>query len=134
MRVYKEHNVNPLGGGLYYEEQKPESKRRSKEFLASRLPRFLDYFERVIECNPDGKRWLAGKQLTYADLSLAQVIAGLRYAYPQTSAKALRTCPRLCALHDAAFARPRIKRYLASGRRLAFNNDDLYRRYPELGK
>jgi glutathione S-transferase len=125
---------HPLGGGLYYEEQKPESKRRSKEFLGNRLPKFLGYFERAIERNPDGKRWLAGKQITYADLSMAQVIAGLRYAYPQSSAKALRACPRLCALHAAVFARPRIKRYVASGRRLAFNNDDLFRRYPELGK
>jgi glutathione S-transferase len=125
---------HPLGGGLYYEEQKPESKRRSKEFLANRLPKFLGYFERVIEHNPGGRRWLAGKQITYADLSMAQVIAGLRYAYPQSSTRALRACPHLCTLHDAVFARPRIKRYVASGRRLAFNNDDLFRRYPELGR
>ena len=125
---------HPLGGGLYYEAQKPESRRRSKEFLVNRLPKFLGYFERVIERNLDGKRWLAGKQITYADLSMAQVIAGLRYAYPQASAKALRACPRLCTLHDTVFARPRITRYMASGRRLAFNNDDLFRRYPELGK
>jgi glutathione S-transferase len=125
---------HPLGGGLYYEEQKPEARRRSKEFLANRLPKFLGYFERVIDRNPDSRRWLAGKQVTYADLSLAQVISGLRYAYPQASAEALRACPRLVALHDAVFARPRIKRYVASARRLAFNNDDLFRRYPELGK
>ena len=124
---------HPLGGGLYYEEQKPESKRRSREFLANRLPKYLGYFERVIARNPDGKRWLAGSALTYADLSLAQVIAGLRYAFPQSSADALRACPRVAALHDAVFARPRIKRYAASARRQAFNNDDLFRRYPELG-
>ena len=125
---------HPLGGGLYYEEQKPEAKRRSKEFLANRLPKYLGYFEHVIVRNPDGKRWLSGSALTYADLSLAQVVAGLRYAFPQSSADALRACPRVAALHDAVFARPRIKRYAASGRRLAFNNDDLFRRYPELGR
>ena len=125
---------HPLGGGLYYEEQKPEARRRSKQFLAERLPKFLGYFERVIERNPGGKRWLAGAHLTYADLSMAQVIAGLRYAYPRSTSTALRTCPRLRAVHDAVFARPRIKRYAASERRLAFNNDDLFRRYPELGK
>ena len=125
---------HPLGGGLYYEEQKPEAKRRSKEFLANRLPKYLGYFERVIVRNPDGKRWLSGSALTYADLSLAQVVAGLRYAFPQSSADALRACPRVAVLHDAVFARPRIKRYAASARRLAFNNDDLFRRYPELGK
>lgn len=125
---------HPLGGGLYYEEQKPEARRRSKQFLGERLPKFFGYFERVIERNPDSRRWLAGAQLSYADLSLAQVIAGLRYAYPQSTANALRARPRLRTLHDAVFARPRIKRYVGSERRLAFNNDDLFRRYPELGK
>ena len=125
---------HPLGGSLYYEEQKPESKRRSKEFLANRLPKYLGYFERVIERNAGGKRWLAGRQITYADLSLAQVIAGLHYAFPRSSAKALRNYPRLGALHQAVFTRPRIQRFVASGRRLDFNNDDLFRRYPELGR
>ena len=123
---------HPIGGGLYYEEQKPEAKRRSRDFLANRLPKFLGYFERVIERNPDGDKWLAGKRLTYVDLSAAQVVAGLRYAFPSSSRKALGACSRLRVLHDEVFARPRIKRYVASGRRLAFNNDDIFRRYPEL--
>jgi glutathione S-transferase len=123
---------HPIGGGLYYEQQKAEAKRRSRDFLAQRLPKFLGYFERVIERNPEGEKWLVGKQLSYVDLSMAQVVAGLRYAFPAASRKALRACPRLRALHDAVFSRPRIKRYVASGRRLAFNNDDIFRRYPEL--
>jgi glutathione S-transferase len=123
---------HPIGGGLYYEEQKPEAKRRSRDFLAHRLPKFLGYFERVIERNPDSDKWLAGSRLTYVDLSMAQVVAGLRYAFPAASRKALRACPRLRALHDEVFARPRIKRYVASGRRLAFNDDDIFRRYREL--
>lgn len=123
---------HPIGGGLYYEEQKPEAKRRSREFLALRLPKFLGYFERVIERNPDSDRWMAGKRLSYADLSMAQLIAGLRYAFPAASRKALRACPHLRALRDEVFARPRIMRYVKSKRRLAFNNDDLFRRYPEL--
>ena len=123
---------HPIGGGLYYEEQKPEAKRRSRDFLAHRLPKFLGYFERVIERNPDSDKWLAGSRLTYVDLSMAQVVAGLRYAFPAASRKALRACPRLRALHHEVFARPRIKRYVASGRRLAFNNDDIFRRYREL--
>ena len=125
---------HPVGGGLYYDEQKPEAKRRTKDFLANRLPKFLGYFERVIARNPDGARWLAGPELTYADLSLAQVVAGLRYAFPDSTKKRLGDCPRVAKLHDAVFARPRIKRYLASGRRLQFNNDDLFRRYRELPK
>lgn len=124
---------HPLGGGLYYEEQKREAKRRTTEFLANRLPRFLGYFETVIERNRGGKRWLAGARLTYADLSLAQVVAGLHYAFPHATRTTLQDCRRVGSLHDRVFARPRIRRYVASNRRLPFNNDDLYRRYPELG-
>jgi glutathione S-transferase len=123
---------HPIGGGLYYEEQKPEARRRSRDFLSQRLPKYLGYFDCVIEHNPDSDKWLSGSRLSYADLSMAQVVAGLRYAFPAASRKTLRACPRLRALHDEVFARPRIKRYVASGRRLEFNNDDIFRRYPEL--
>lgn len=122
---------HPLGGGLYYEQQQAAAKRRSKEFLLHRLPKFLGYFERVLQRNP-GQPGMAGTQITYVDLSMAQVIAGLRYAFPLASEQTLADCPRLCALHDEVFARPRLKRYVASARRLPFNNDDIFRRYPEL--
>jgi glutathione S-transferase len=130
LEIHDTHH--PIGGGLHYEEQKPEAKRRSREFLEQRLPKFLGYFERVIERNADSDTWMAGSRMTYADLSMGQVVAGLRYALPAASRKALRACPRLRALHDEVFAHPRIKRYAASGRRLAFSNDDIFRRYPEL--
>jgi len=123
---------HPLGGGLYYEQQKAAAKRRSQQFLAERLPKFLDYFERVLSGKPLRGTWMVGSRLTYVDLSMAQVIAGLRYAFPKAAAQALQTRPRLCGLHDAVFERPRIRRYLASGRRLAFNDDDIFRAYPEL--
>jgi glutathione S-transferase len=132
--VVEAHDVHhPVGGSLYYEEQKREAKRRAKEFLAHRIPKFLGYFERVIERNSARGTWMAGPKLTYADLSLAQAVAGLRYAFPNAMRGALRSRPRLRALHDAVFARPRIARYVKSDRRLAFNNDDIFRRYPELG-
>lgn len=123
---------HPVGGGLYYEEQRAEAKRRSKAFRENRLPKFLGYFERVLRCNPAGDQRMVGARISYVDLSMAQVVAGLRYAFPVASRKALRSCPRLRALHEEVFARQRIKRYMASGRRLAFNNDDIFRRYPEL--
>ena len=125
---------HPLGGGLYYEDQKPAARRRAREFVANRLPKFLGYFERVIERNARSRTWMVGSRLSYVDLSMAQVVAGLRYAFPKASRKALRGCGRLRDLHDRVFARPRIARYLASGRRLAFNNDDLFRHYPELDR
>ena len=125
---------HPIGSGEYYEKQKREAKRRSSDFVENRLPKFLGYFERVLERNPARGRWLVGAQLTYADLSLAQVIAGLRYAFPKASRKALRSRPRLRALHDAVFSQPRVERYVASERRVAFNDDDIFRRYPELDR
>lgn len=124
---------HPVGSSLYYEDQKREAKRRTKDFLANRLPKFFDYFERVLERNRSRGPWLVGARLTYADLSLAQVMAGLHYAFPNATRNALRRRPRLKKLHDAVFDRPRIKRYVESARRLAFNNDDIFRRYPELG-
>lgn len=130
VEVHDTHH--PIGSGLYYEQQKPAAKRRSKDFIANRMPKFLDYFERVLEHNADTGPGLVGADLTYVDLSMAQVIAGLRYAFPKASRAALRTHPRLRALHDHVFAQPRITRYVASGRRLAFNKDGIFRPYAEL--
>jgi glutathione S-transferase len=128
------HTHHPLGDGYAYEEQKSAAKRRTKDFLAVRLPKFLDYFERVLELNRARGPWMVGARLSYVDLSMAQVIAGLRYAFPSASRRAFRNRPRLRALHDVVFDRPRIARYVASGRRLAFNNEDLFRHYPELDR
>ncbi len=134
--LYQEifHTHHPLGDGYAYEEQKAAARRRTKDFLNVRLGKFLDYFERVLELNRARAPWMVGARLSYVDLSAAQMIAGLRFAFPAASGKALRTRPRLRALHEAVFARPRIARYVASGRRLAFNNEDLFRHYPELDR
>jgi glutathione S-transferase len=126
------HTHHPLGDGYAYEEQKTAARRRTKDFLKMRLPKFMTYFERVLVRNRAHAPWMAGARLTYADLSMAQVIAGLRYAFPRATARALRKRPRLASLHDAVFARPRIARYVASGRRIPFNNEDLFRHYPSL--
>ena len=88
--------------------------------------------ERVLQRNSSGGAGMVGPRITYADLSMAQVIAGLRFAFPVASGAALAEYPRLRALHDEVFDRPRLKAYLASGRRVAFNNDGIFRCYPEL--
>ena len=134
--LYQEifHTHHPLGDGYAYEEQKAAARRRTKDFLTARLPKFLSYFERVLELNRGRGPWMVGSRLSYVDLSMAQMIAGLRYAFPVAGGKALRTRLRLRTLHDAVFARPRIARYVASGRRLAFNNEDLFRHYRELDR
>jgi glutathione S-transferase len=132
VEIFDTHH--PLGDGFAYEEQKGPAKRRTRYFLRERLPKFLDYFERVLELNRASRPWMVGARVTYADLSMAQVIAGLNYAFPEAMKRAARKRPRLVALREAVFARPRIARYAASGRRLAFNNEDLFRHYPELDR
>lgn len=124
----------PIAGALYYEQQKPAAKRRSKDFIAHRMPKYLQYFETVAERNRSAGPWLVGRSLSYADLSMAQVLAGLHYAYPQATRRRMRRLPRLRALHEAVFARPRIVRYVNSGRRLDFNQEGIFRRYPELDR
>jgi len=121
---------HPIGGAFYYEDQKPESKRRAAHFTAERLPKFLGYFERVLGRERGG--WLLGKTFSYADLSLFQMIAGLRYAFPRAMERLEPQYPRSVALHERVAARPRIAAYLASKRRIAFNQHGIFRHYPEL--
>lgn len=123
---------HPVASGLYYKDQKPEALRRAADFTGARLPKFLDYFESVLARNPDGDTWLAGSALSYADLSMFQVIAGLRYAFPRTMKRLEPACPRLLALHGRVAARERIAAYLASARRLPFNQQGIFRHYKEL--
>jgi glutathione S-transferase len=123
---------HPVAGSLYYEDQKKEARRRATDFVKSRLPKYLGYFETVLAKNASGKRYLLGAQLTYADLSMFQVIAGLNFAFPSAMAKSARKYPRLLALHSRVKDRPRIAAYLASPRRIPFNNEGIFRYYPEL--
>lgn len=128
--VVEAHDTHhPIGAGLYYHEQKREAKRRSADFRAERMPKYLGYFERVLA----GNRGLAsGRRLSYADLSLFQVVAGMRYAFPRAMQSLEPRLPRLVGLHDRVAALPRIAAYLASPRRIAFNEYGIFRHYPEL--
>ena len=121
---------HPIASGLYYKDQKPEALRRAADFRASRLPKYLGYFEKLLTNHPRGG--LAGAKLCYADLSLFQTVEGLVYAFPQTMSRARPRYPRLNALHDRVAARTRIKAYLASSRRIRFNEQGIFRHYPEL--
>ncbi|MGE5639166.1 MAG: glutathione S-transferase [Clostridia bacterium] len=114
---------HPIGSGLYYEDQKRESRRRSEDFRRNRLGKFLGYFESVVEPK---------SRLTYADLSLFQMIEGLRYAFPNAMRRLEPRHPRCIALHDRVAAAPRIAAYLRSGRRIPFNEMGIFRHYPEL--
>jgi glutathione S-transferase len=123
---------HPIAAGLYYEDQKVEARRRAADFLASRLPKYLDYFETVLERNPAGPQYLSGASLSYADLSMFQVMEGLRYAFPKAMVRHGSRIPKLLALHDRVRARPRIATYLGSARWLPCNEQGIFRHYPEL--
>jgi glutathione S-transferase len=123
---------HPISSGLYYEDQRPEAMRRAAAFRVERAPKFLGWFEQVLSRNPAGPAHLLGGALSYPDLSLFQLVAGLRFAFPRAMARLERDVPHCVALHDAVAKLPRVAAYLASPRRLAFNNEGIFRRYPEL--
>jgi glutathione S-transferase len=131
--VVEAHDTHhPISSGLVYEEQRREARRRAADFVQSRAPKYLGYFEQALTRNPAGDRYLIGVRLTYPDLSLFQVVSGLRYAFPVAMARLEKKCPRTVALHDRVVARPRVAAYLASARRIPFNEDGIFRRYPAL--
>jgi glutathione S-transferase len=121
---------HPVGTGLYYEDQKPEAKRYAESFLDGRAPKYLGYFEAVLK--KSGGPYLLGRKLTYVDLSVFQLVEGLRYAFPKAMKGIERKLPGLLDVHGRVAKRPRIKAYLASSRRIAFNTMGIFRHYPEL--
>jgi glutathione S-transferase len=125
---------HPISGRLYFEDQRREAQHRAADFLKYRAPKLLNHFERVIENagTGRGKTYLLGRTLTYADLSLFQVIDGLRYAFPNAMRRLEKKVPRCVALHERVANRPRIAAYLASERRIPFNEQGIFRHYPEL--
>ncbi|HEY7319813.1 MAG TPA: glutathione S-transferase family protein [Candidatus Binatia bacterium] len=122
---------HPIANVLYYEEQTAEAKKRAAHFTANRIPKFLGYFEKILKLNSNGD-FIFGKTVSYVDLSLFQMIEGLRYAFPKTMAKLEPQTPRLITLHERIKTRRRISAYLSSPRRLRFNEQGIFRHYPEL--
>lgn len=131
--VAEAHDTHhPLGVSAYYEDQKDAAKVRAADFIQNRLPKFMGYFERVLAQNPAGDKQLVGNALTYVDLSLFHLVEGVRYAFPRASKGFGADYPAVVALHDAVQVRPNIARYLASERRIPFNEECVFRHYPEL--
>ena len=135
--VVEAHDTHhPIASGLYYEDQEAEAKRRSQDFRRTRLTKFMDWFETVLERNPRNARaatpHLVGGRMSYADLSLFQLVDGLRYAFPKATARVLKKAPRVAALHAAVAGHRKLAPYFASERRMDFNQQGIFRRYPEL--
>jgi glutathione S-transferase len=123
---------HPISSWLYYEEQRPAARRRTADFWRHRVPKFLRYFERVLAEN--GGKHLVGRRLSYVDLSLFQIVEGLRYAFPKRMKRFEKKVPLVIALHDRVAARPRIAGYLASDRRIPFSQWGIYRYFRELDR
>jgi glutathione S-transferase len=130
LEIHDTHH--PLGPSLYYEDQRTPAKRRTEEFWKARVPKYLGYFERLLD--DGGGVYLTGRKACYADLSLFQIVAGLRYAFPRRMKAFERKVPGLVALHDRVATRPNIEAYLGSARRIAFNEDDIFRHYEALDR
>jgi glutathione S-transferase len=128
------HNTHhPIATSLIYEEQKEAAEQYAKLFIEQRMPKFLGYFERVLEKNVAGEsRYLVGGEHSYVDLSMFQLLEGLAYAFPQSLGKLQSKLPALSALRIRVSERPKIAAYRRSARRVAFNEDGIFRRYPEL--
>lgn len=127
--VAEAHDTHhPVSLSSYYREQKPEAARRAADFRNQRIPKYLGWFERILARRGP---WLGGEGWSYADLSLFQLVEGLRFAFPRAMAKAERKTPKLAALRDAVAALPQLRPYLSSDRRLPFS-DGIFRHYPEL--
>jgi glutathione S-transferase len=127
---------HPIASSLYYEDQKREALQRAADFRKTRLPKFMGWFEAVLQRNSRNGAHrvphLIGGRLSYADLSLFQLVEGLRYAFPEASRKALRKAPLVTALHAGVGMHKRVQAYLASDRRLPFSEEGVFRHYPEL--
>jgi glutathione S-transferase len=128
LEVHDTHH--PLGPSLYYEDQRAPARKRTDEFWNERVPKYLGYFEKLLKDNGGG--YVTGRRIVYVDLSLFQIVEGMRYAFPKRMKAFERKIPALVDLRDRVAARPNIKAYLASERRIAFNEDGIFRHYKEL--
>ena len=128
LEVHDTHH--PLGPSLYYEDQKAPAKKRTEEFWKDRVPKYLGYFEDLC-----ARQWRGLCHRPPADLCRPVAVpdrggAALRFSQAHEGVRA--EIPGLVALHDRVAARPNIKAYLASDRRIAFNEDGIFRRYKAL--
>jgi len=137
--VTEAHDTHhPISGSLFYEDQKAEALKRAKNFRENRLPKYLAWFEAILQRNKSnarsGRLHLVGGSMSYADLSLFQLVDGCLYAFPNAASAALGDAPLVLRLHDEVSRHKCLQVYLRSDRRIAFNEDGIFRRYPELDR
>ena len=130
MEVHDTHH--PISNMLHYEEQKDEAKLRAKGFIKDRIHKHMSYYEQILNNNRTGSGWLIGDQLSYPDLSVFQIVEGLRYAFPNAFKNLEHHYTKVIDLRNAVAVRPNIMTYLQSDRRIPFNTHGVFRYYPEL--
>lgn len=129
--VAEVHDVHhPIASSLYYDDQKDAARTAAEKFREERIPKYFGHFEQALGVKDgafmDGERW------SHVDTSLFQLVEGLRYAFPERMKSVEPDYPRLIACRDAVAENEGVARYLNSERRIAFNEDGIFRHYPEL--
>ncbi|AKQ63345.1 Glutathione S-transferase [Myxococcus hansupus] len=132
--VAEAHDTHhPVAVMKYFEDQKDAAKQRAEDFRATRIPKYLGYFESVLKANPHGGgTFLLGKDFSYPELALYQLVNGLRYAFPNAMRRIAPQVPGVMALRQRISERPRIAAYARSPRAQPFNEQGIFRHYPEL--
>ncbi len=127
--VAEVHNVHhPVAGALFYQQQMDAAYEAAQNFRAHRMPKFLDHFEAALE--EHGGPFVLGESWTHVDTSLFQLMEGLDYMFPNRMREL--DYPRLELCRSAVTEIEGVEQYLASDRRLDFNEDGIFRYYPEL--
>jgi len=119
---------HPLATGLYYEEQKDAAKVRAGYFWENRIPKYLGFFEH----HASDAGTLVGEATSHVDAIAWHVLEGLHYAFPKAMASYAGRWPKLEALRACVPQHPSLGAYIASDDRMAFNEQGIFRRYPEL--
>ena len=121
---------HPVSAGLYYADQMEAAYDKAQDFRANRIPKYLIHFDNALATN--GGPFMMGDQWTHVDTSLFQLMEGLDFAFPNYMQTMKGSWANLEALQRAVPEIEGIEAYLASERRMDFNEDGIFRHYEEL--
>lgn len=106
-----------------YFGQEAETQGHIDWFRKERLPRWLLYFEKLLQANDNGRSFVIGDKLTYVDLGLLQV---LRNAANQFSDEWIKMdIPLIKAFKQRMEARPNLAAYFKSDRCQPFEGNSM---------
>ncbi|MXO84844.1 glutathione S-transferase [Altererythrobacter aurantiacus] len=130
--VEEVHSVHhPVASSLYYDDQKDAAEQAAEKFREERIPKYFDHFEQALGVK-DGGPFSLGSTWSHFDTSLFQLVEGLEYAFPRRMAAIKDDYPMIFACRDAVALIDGLAAYVASEDRIPFNEDGIFRHYPEL--